>query len=48
MAIVDTQGRVKGVQCLRVVDASILPVVPCANSSFPVLMTAEKVMQPMP
>ena len=43
MAVVDTQGRVKGVQGLRVVDASIFPVVPCANTNFPVLMTAEKI-----
>ena len=35
MAVVDTQGRVKGVQGLRVVDASIFPVVPCANTNFP-------------
>ncbi len=26
-----------------VTDASIFPVVPCANTNFPVLMTAEKV-----
>lgn len=43
MAVVDTQGRVRGVQGLRVVDASIFPVVPCANTNFPTLMTAEKV-----
>jgi len=43
MAVVDTQGRVKGMQGLRVVDASIFPVVPCANTNFPVLMTAEKI-----
>jgi 5-(hydroxymethyl)furfural/furfural oxidase len=43
MAVVDTQGRVKGVQGLRVVDASIFPVVPCANTNFPVYMTAEKI-----
>ncbi|HEX4932832.1 MAG TPA: GMC oxidoreductase, partial [Gemmatimonadaceae bacterium] len=42
-AVVDTAGRVKGVEGLRVVDASIFPVVPCANTNFPVLMTAEKV-----
>ncbi len=43
MAVVDTQGRVKGVQGLRVIDASIFPVVPCANTNFPTLMTAEKI-----
>jgi 5-(hydroxymethyl)furfural/furfural oxidase len=43
MSVVDTQGRVKGVQGLRVVDASVFPMVPCANTNFPTLMTAEKI-----
>lgn len=47
MAVVDTEGRVKGVQGLRVIDASIFPVVPCANTNFPVLMTAEKIAATM-
>ncbi len=47
MAVVDTQGRVKGMQGLRVVDASIFPVVPCANTNFPTLMTAEKIAAAM-
>lgn len=47
MAVVDSQGRVKGVQGLRVVDASIFPVVPCANTNFPVLMAAEKIADAM-
>jgi 5-(hydroxymethyl)furfural/furfural oxidase len=47
MTVVDTQGRVKGVQGLRVVDASIFPVVPCANTNFPTLMTAEKIADAM-
>jgi 5-(hydroxymethyl)furfural/furfural oxidase len=47
MAVVDAEGRVKGVQGLRVVDASIFPVVPCANTNFPVLMTAEKIADTM-
>jgi 5-(hydroxymethyl)furfural/furfural oxidase len=42
MAVVDAAGRVRGVDGLRVVDASIFPVVPCANTNFPTLMTAEK------
>ncbi|WP_421988568.1 GMC family oxidoreductase [Roseococcus sp.] len=42
-AVVDNQGRVRGVAGLRVVDASIFPVVPCANTNFPTMMTAEKI-----
>jgi len=47
MAVVDTQGRVRGTQGLRVVDASIFPVVPCANTNFPTLMAAEKIADAM-
>ena len=43
MAVTDPAGRVRGVEGLRVCDASIFPVVPCANTNFPTLMTAEKV-----
>ena len=46
-AAFDNQGRVKGVQGLRVVDASIFPVVPCANTNFPTLIAAEKIAQAM-
>jgi 5-(hydroxymethyl)furfural/furfural oxidase len=42
MAVTDPAGHVRAVDGLRVVDASIFPVVPCANTNFPVLMTAEK------
>jgi 5-(hydroxymethyl)furfural/furfural oxidase len=30
-----------------VVDASIFPAVPCANTNFPVLMAAEKIADAM-
>jgi 5-(hydroxymethyl)furfural/furfural oxidase len=43
MAVTNNAGRVRGVGGLRVVDASVFPVVPCANTNFPVLMTAEKI-----
>ena len=43
MAVTDITGQVRGVEGLRVVDASIFPVVPCANTNFPTLMTAEKI-----
>ena len=43
MAVTDNAGRVRAVEGLRVGDASIFPVVPCANTNFPTLMTAEKI-----
>jgi 5-(hydroxymethyl)furfural/furfural oxidase len=43
MAVTDPTGLVRGVQGLRVVDASIFPVVPCANTNFPTMMVAEKI-----
>jgi 5-(hydroxymethyl)furfural/furfural oxidase len=47
MAVTDNQGRVRGVAGLRVVDASLFPCVPCANTNFPTLMTAEKIADQM-
>ncbi len=43
MAVTDSQGRVYGIIGLRVVDASIFPVVPSANTNIPTIMTAEKI-----
>ena len=47
MAVTDNQGRVRGVSGLRVVDASLFPCVPCANTNFPTMMTAEKISDMM-
>jgi 5-(hydroxymethyl)furfural/furfural oxidase len=41
-AVVDPQGRVIGVQGLRVVDASIMPTIPRGNTNIPTIMVAEK------
>jgi 5-(hydroxymethyl)furfural/furfural oxidase len=41
-AVVDTEGRVIGVGGLRVADASVMPVVPRANTNIPTVMVAEK------
>ncbi|MBD1550592.1 GMC family oxidoreductase [Pseudomonas typographi] len=43
LAVVDSAGRVHGVSGLRVVDASIMPVIPTANTNLPTLMLAEKI-----
>jgi len=42
-AVTNSAGRVRDVEGLRVVDASVFPVVPCANTNFPTLMAAEKI-----
>ena len=47
MAVTTGTGRVQGVMGLRVCDASIMPSVPCANTNFPTLMTAEKIADHM-
>ena len=42
-AVVDPVGRVRGFDGLRVVDASIMPTVPRANTNIPTIMVAEKI-----
>jgi choline dehydrogenase len=42
-AVVDQEGRVYGVEGLRVVDASILPDVPRANLNATVMMLGERI-----
>ena len=41
-AVVDAQARVRGVENLWVVDASIMPIIPRGNTNIPTLMLAEK------
>lgn len=42
MAVLDPHCRVRGVENLRVVDASVMPSIPRANTHFPVLAIAER------
>ena len=46
-AVVDPEGRVHGVEGLRVVDASIMPEVPRANTHLTVVMLAEHLAERM-
>jgi choline dehydrogenase len=41
-AVTDAQLRVRGVEGLRVVDASVMPEVPGGNTNIPAIMVAEK------
>jgi 5-(hydroxymethyl)furfural/furfural oxidase len=43
LAVTDPAARVLGTDGLRVCDASIMPMVPCANINIPTIMIGEKV-----
>src|SRR3954454_10503656 len=41
-SVVDSELRVQGVEALRVVDASVMPVVPRGNTNAPTIVVAER------
>ena len=43
MAVVDGEGRVHGLQALRVVDASIMPLIITGNLNATTIMIGEKI-----
>ena len=40
--VVDSQLRVRGVDGLRIADASVIPIIPSCNTQAPVIMIAER------
>jgi choline dehydrogenase len=47
LAVTDPQGRVRGVNGLRVVDASLMPQIIAGNTNAPTMMIAETIARKM-
>ena len=48
MAVVDPEGRVYGIEALRVIDSSVMPSITTGNLNAPTIMLAEKMADHVP
>jgi choline dehydrogenase-like flavoprotein len=46
-AVVDPELRVRGIAALRVVDASVMPLLPSGHTNWPTVMIAERAAELM-
>ncbi len=46
-SVADPQGRVRGVEGLRVIDASLMPSIIAGNTNAPTMMIAENIADMM-
>jgi choline dehydrogenase-like flavoprotein len=46
-SVTDSQGRVRGIEGLRVVDASLMPTIIAGNTNAPTMMIAETIARKM-
>lgn len=42
LAVTNSSGVVRGVEGLRICDASLMPTIPCANTNLPTIMLSER------
>ena len=45
LSVTDADGRVIGVEGLRVADASLMPTIPCANTNLTTMMIGERIAE---
>ena len=45
LAVLDSQLRVRGIQCLRIADASAMPLITSGNTAAPTMMIAQRLAE---
>ena len=45
MAVLDSKLRVRGIRCLRIADASAMPLITSGNTAAPTMMIAQRLAE---